>query len=103
MFAYMRAAVTRLRATGDDAPLELLQTLEDLSEALIPESRKREMEELRRRIEEAGEVRDLIWLAKREQSTAYAPRYSTPTGYPRTGGSHTPRSSSGPGLEAVGS
>lgn len=72
----MRAAITRvceLLAAGD-MHLELKETLEALSEALIPDARKREMENLRRRVEDAQEVKGICWLACRDQSAAYSPR-----------------------------
>jgi hypothetical protein len=31
------------------------------------------------------EVRGIVYLAMREQDTAYAQRYSAPVGYPRAG------------------
>ena len=59
-------------------PPELSGVLEELAEKLIPDSRRRELEATRSRIEEAGEVKGLAWLAERDQRSAYAPNYAIP-------------------------
>jgi hypothetical protein len=77
MFCYLQAGRRRVREIAPGrVPPELAQVLEDLAERLVPASRKAELEAARKRIAGAGEVRDLVWLARREQSSAYAPAYS---------------------------
>lgn len=76
-FVYLQAGRRRARDMGA-APPELSRVLEDLAEALVHEPRKAELEAARRRIEGAGEVLDLVWLAERDQTSAYEPRYAVP-------------------------
>ena len=95
MFAYLLTGRKRVRdiiaadssspGAGDWAgggasavPLALSQVLSDLAGALVPDARKTELEDLARRIEEAEDVRGVVYLAMHEQATAYAPQYSTP-------------------------
>jgi len=59
-------------------PPALSGVLVELAEALVPESGKAELEATRQRIQKAGEVRDVVWLARREQSSPYSPTYSVP-------------------------
>ncbi len=59
---------------------ELSQALEGLAEKLVPDSRKSEIEAARCRIREAEEAGGAAWLAERDQTSAYAPRYSVTGG-----------------------
>ncbi len=77
VFVYLQAGRRRARET-DRVPPELPRVLEGLAEKLVPDSRKAELEAARKRIEGAGEVRDLAWLAERDQTSAYAPNYAVP-------------------------
>lgn len=88
MFVYLQAGRRRVHelrgklgakpgeGTGVEVPPELSRVLDDLAEKLVPESRKRELEVTRLRIEEAGEMRDTVYLALRDQTSFYAPNYA---------------------------
>ena len=79
MFVYLQAGRRRVREMGASrVPPELSMVLEELAEKLIPDSRKRELEAARTRIQEAGEAKDDAWLAERDQTTAYNPPYAVP-------------------------
>lgn len=80
MFVYLQAGRGRVRGLpAGRVPPRLSQVLDELAEKLIPDSRKAEIEATRRRIREGGEVQGMVYLAKREQSSAYAPNYSVPS------------------------
>jgi hypothetical protein len=79
MFVYLQAGRRRVRSLpADRVPPDLSRVLDELTERLIPDSRKAEIEATRKRIEEAGDVRGIVYLGIREQSSVYAPQYSVP-------------------------
>ncbi len=78
-FVYLQAGRRRARETDRVLP-ELSQALEGLAEKLVPDSRKSEIEAARCRIREAEEAGGAAWLAERDQTSAYAPRYSVTGG-----------------------
>lgn len=79
MFVYLQAGRRHARSAPAGAvPPALSRVLDELAEKLIPDSRKAEIEVTRERIREAGDVHGMAYLALRDQTSAYAPRYSVP-------------------------
>jgi hypothetical protein len=56
----------------------MLEVLEDLEEAIVPDSHRTKLESARRSLEALGEVKGIVYLARREQSSPYTPSYALP-------------------------
>ena len=50
-----------------------------LAKALLGDERKAELGATRRRIQEAGEVREIVYLSRREQKSLYEPNLAVPS------------------------
>lgn len=79
MLTYMQAGRRRAREMGDSpAKFELTALLEELGNGLVSDERRAELEAARSRIREAGEVREMAYLARREQRSLYEPTLAVP-------------------------
>lgn len=63
---------------GDKAPA-LLEALSVLEAAITPADHSQKLEDARRTLEGASEIKGLLWLSRRGQRSAYEPRYNVPT------------------------
>ena len=61
---------------GED--VGMLEVLEGLDEAITPDSHRRKIEAARRSLEEVSGAKEVAYLARREQSSVYAPSYNVP-------------------------
>lgn len=66
----------RGRVSGDDPGM--LEALQNLEEAIVPDFHRTKLESARRSLEEASEIKAVVYLARREQSSPYAPSYNIP-------------------------
>ena len=55
------------------------ESQEILAKALLGDERKAELGATRRRIQEAGEVREIVYLSRREQKSLYEPNLAVPS------------------------
>jgi hypothetical protein len=79
-FCYWMMMCARVSSTED---VEMLDTLANLKESIIPNSHRSKMEAARRELETAHEVKSITYYARREMSGAlggYAPNYVRPAG-----------------------
>ncbi len=56
--------------------LDTAKLLEDLRESAIPGTHRQKVREARASLEEAGEIKGMVNLARREQSSFYVPNYA---------------------------
>ncbi len=76
--AYLLAVRASRRV--DEGDIEAGAILDQLSAGLNTDAHKAEVEATQRCIEEASEIKDLVWLTRNEQSASYAPQYNVPVG-----------------------
>lgn len=70
VFCYLQATERRVRASLETAPAGVSEVLEEMRVHLLGDSRRRQVAETRRRVEEAHEVKGLVWALRRGGTNA---------------------------------